>query len=83
MGRQPWMVYQVLKTSDAVSTVVKGPQVLSSIIMFALIYVILLVLILTLLARLIRQGPATGEPGQKLPEKWEPLSLKAERQTEG
>ena len=34
MGRQPWVVYEVLKTGDAVSAAVHAPQVLRSIIMF-------------------------------------------------
>jgi cytochrome bd ubiquinol oxidase subunit I len=83
MGRQPWVVYQVLKTSDAASTVVKAPQVLSSIIMFAVIYLLLTGLFLTLLARLFRQGPTAAGTGENFPESWQPLSLKAERQTAG
>jgi cytochrome d ubiquinol oxidase subunit I len=37
MGRQPWVVYEVLKTSDAASVVVKAPQVLRSIILFSVV----------------------------------------------
>jgi cytochrome d ubiquinol oxidase subunit I len=83
MGRQPWVVYEVLKTSDAVSPIVKAPQVLRSIIMFALIYALLTALFLTLLARLIRRGPADSGTEGDLPEAWQPLSLKGGRQTEG
>jgi len=32
---------------------------------------------------MIRQGPTTEAVGTELPEKWQPLSLKAGRQTEG
>jgi cytochrome d ubiquinol oxidase subunit I len=83
MGRQPWVVYQVLRTDEASSAVVKAPQVLSSLIMFGLVYLLLAVLFLSLLIRMIRKGPGAAAAEQKLPERWEPLSLKAERQTEG
>jgi cytochrome bd ubiquinol oxidase subunit I len=83
MGRQPWIVYQVLKTSDAVSPVIKAPQILSSIAMFTLMYLLLTVLFLTLLMRQIRNGPTSEHTEKSLPENWQPLSLKAERQTKG
>jgi cytochrome bd ubiquinol oxidase subunit I len=83
MGRQPWVVYEVLKTGDAASAVVKAPQVLSSIILFSVIYLLLGVLFFGLLMRMIRKGPTTEAAGTDLPETWQPLSLKAGRQTEG
>jgi cytochrome d ubiquinol oxidase subunit I len=83
MGRQPWVVYQVLKTGDAASVVVKPPQVLGSIILFSVVYLLLAVLFISLLIRMVRKGPATEAAGKDLPETWQPLSLKAGRQTEG
>ena len=83
MGRQPWVVYEVLKTSDAASVVVKAPQVLRSIILFGVVYLLLGVLFFGLLMRMIRKGPAAEAAGTGLPETWRPLSLKAGRQTEG
>jgi cytochrome d ubiquinol oxidase subunit I len=83
MGRQPWVVYQVLKTSDAASVVVSAGQVLRSIILFSVVYLLLGALFLSLLIRMIRTGPTTEAAGADLPEKWQPLSLKAGRQTEG
>jgi cytochrome d ubiquinol oxidase subunit I len=69
VGRQPWIVYPTLdaagnvagglKTSDAVSEVVTSRLVLSSIIMFGLIYAILFALWVFLLDRAIGQGPQT------------------------
>lgn len=61
MGRQPWVVYGLLRTSDALSEVVTANQVLFSLILFALIYSLLLVLFLYLLNKKIKAGP-TGEP---------------------
>jgi cytochrome d ubiquinol oxidase subunit I len=83
MGRQPWVVYEVLRTSDATSTVVKAPQVLRSIILFAVVYFLLGALFFSLLLRLIRKGPTTEAAPRDLPETWQPLSLRAGRQTGG
>jgi cytochrome d ubiquinol oxidase subunit I len=83
MGRQPWVVYEVLKTSDAASAVVKAPQVFRSIILFAVVYLLLGVLFFSLLIRMVRKGPTTEAVATGLPDTWQPLSLKAGRQTEG
>ena len=81
MGRQPWVVYGVLKTSEAASTAVKAPQVLVSIILFTLIYLMLTVLFLYLLARRIDEGPDGDEMDEDLPERWQALPLKTRRHT--
>ncbi len=57
MGRQPWVVYGLLRTSDALSEVVTANQVLFSLIMFTVIYTILLALFLYLLTKKIKAGP--------------------------
>jgi cytochrome d ubiquinol oxidase subunit I len=57
MGRQPWVVYGLLRTSDAFSAVVTANQVLFSLIMFTLIYALLFVLFLYLLNKKIKAGP--------------------------
>jgi cytochrome d ubiquinol oxidase subunit I len=57
MGRQPWVVYGLLRTSDALSKSVTANQVLSSLIMFFLIYLILFLLFLYLLNKKIKHGP--------------------------
>jgi cytochrome d ubiquinol oxidase subunit I len=57
MGRQPWVVYGLLRTSDAFSAVVTANQVLFSLIMFTLIYALLFVLFLYLLDKKIKAGP--------------------------
>lgn len=61
MGRQPWVVYGLLRTSDALSVAVSANQVLFSLILFFVIYAILLVLFLYLLNKKIKHGPSTGE----------------------
>ncbi len=51
MGRQPWVVYKVLKTIDGVSVVVSAGEVLFSIIAFSLIYLIFISLVIVLVRR--------------------------------
>ncbi len=57
MGRQPWVVYGLLRTSDAFSAVVTANQVLFSLIMFTLIYILLFILFIYLLDKKIKAGP--------------------------
>ncbi len=59
-GRQPWIVYGLMRTRDAVSTVVGAPQVLFSIVLFGALYLVLGLLWLYLLRREILHGPETG-----------------------
>lgn len=60
IGRQPWIVYGLLRTSEGVSRVVSSGQVLSSIIMFSFVYLLLFVLFIYLLDHKIRSGPESG-----------------------
>lgn len=57
MGRQPWVVYNVLRTANAVSKVLSAGQVLGSLIMFILIYTMIGFLFVFLLNRKIQHGP--------------------------
>lgn len=57
VGRQPWIVYHLLRTSDALSKVVTAHQVLASIIMFALVYLLLFAVFVFLLNDKIKHGP--------------------------
>ncbi len=57
VGRQPWIVYGLLRTKDALSKSVTGNEVLFSLILFLLIYVLLFILFLFLLDRKIKHGP--------------------------
>ena len=75
--------YQVLKTGEAVSAAIKAPQVLTSIILFSIIYIFIGFLFLLLLARLILRGPTPSDGEKTLVEKWLPLSLKGGRHTKG
>lgn len=57
VGRQPWIVWKLLRTSDGVSTCIHASQVSTSITMFVLIYLLLFSLFLFLLDRKIKHGP--------------------------
>lgn len=57
VGRQPWIVYKVLRTSEGVSTSIVSGQVLGSITMFLCIYILLFSLFIFLLDRKIKHGP--------------------------
>lgn len=61
MGRQPWIVQGLLRTQDGVSKAVSANQVLSSIIMYLVIFGFLLVVFLYLLDQKIKHGPDTAE----------------------
>lgn len=57
VGRQPWIVYGLLRTSEALSRNVSSGEVLASLIMFSLVYLLLLGLFVYLLYGKIQQGP--------------------------
>jgi cytochrome d ubiquinol oxidase subunit I len=56
VGRQPWIVYHLLKTKDAVSVTVGAGEILFSIILFALIYILLFSVLFVLLKKKINTG---------------------------
>ena len=57
VGRQPWVVYRILRTVDAVSLTVSAGEILFSIILFGLIYVFLGALYVYLVVREVKRGP--------------------------
>ena len=57
MGRQPWVVYGLLKTSDGLSKIVTANQIIFSLILFTLVYIVLFALFLFLMHRKIQHGP--------------------------
>jgi cytochrome bd ubiquinol oxidase subunit I len=61
VGRQPWIVYKLLRTADAVSVTVPAGQILFSLVLLSLIYVLLLGLYLFLLLKEMKHGPAPVE----------------------
>ncbi len=57
VGRQPWIVYGLMRTQEGISRVVSAAQTLGSLTLFVLIYALLFALFLYLLDHKIRQGP--------------------------
>ena len=64
VGRQPWVVYGLLRTSDALSQAVKAEHVLASLILFTLVYVLLFGLFLYLLNKKIQHGLDVSNNGE-------------------
>ena len=64
MGRQPWIVQNLLKTSDAVSTGLSTATVAASLTVFVLLYATLGVVDFILMRRYARQDPPqVDQPG--------------------
>jgi cytochrome d ubiquinol oxidase subunit I len=57
LGRQPWIVYDVLRTVDGTSPVVSAEEIVVSLGGFIVLYTILLALFLYVLNRKIQHGP--------------------------
>ncbi len=57
VGRQPWLVYGLLRTPEGLSRGVGGGAVFFSLMLFTLIYLVLFALFLFLLNEKIRHGP--------------------------
>ena len=57
IGRQPWIVWEQLRTADAYSPMVGTGNLVFSIVMFVLLYGLLFALFLFLLNRKIQDGP--------------------------
>jgi cytochrome d ubiquinol oxidase subunit I len=57
MGRQPWVVYGLLRTNKAFSQEVSSHQILFSLILFAVVYSLLLVLFIYSVNKKIKHGP--------------------------
>jgi cytochrome d ubiquinol oxidase subunit I len=60
VGRQPWTVYGLLRTSDSVSPSLTGTDVLYSLIGYMAVYLVMYPIGLLLMARLARAGPAAA-----------------------
>ena len=63
VGRQPWIVYGMLKTSDAVSRSISVGQVIMSLIAFTLVYGLLGAVDVYLLTKYAKQGPEKAIKG--------------------
>lgn len=77
MGRQPWIVYELMKTSDAVSKVVTANQIVASLVMFGFVYLLLFAAFVFLLTRKIQHGPDHADESEEMPESWKNVVRRA------
>ena len=59
VGRQPWIIYGVLRTGEAASPLPAWP-VGGSLALFAVVYLLLFLTAVYFAARIIRRGPDSG-----------------------
>jgi cytochrome d ubiquinol oxidase subunit I len=57
VGRQPWIVYKVMKTAEGVSPTLTTEQVALSLVTFCVLYIVLGALFMYLLIQKIQHGP--------------------------
>jgi len=61
VGRQPWTVYNLLLTKDAVSAVVPAGQILATLIGFIILYTLMYIAWGRFVFKLIKRGPQVSE----------------------
>jgi cytochrome d ubiquinol oxidase subunit I len=66
VGRQPWLVYGLLRTSKGVSPSVSSGEVLASIIMFGIVYALLFAVWVFVLNDKIQHGPEHSKEYKEL-----------------
>ncbi|MEN6625729.1 MAG: cytochrome ubiquinol oxidase subunit I [Candidatus Sumerlaeia bacterium] len=64
IGRQPWIVYGLMRTAAAASPSVGPGQIIASVLMFGAVYAMLFLVFIYVLDRKIRGGPEPVEPGE-------------------
>ncbi len=57
VGRQPWIIYGLMKTADGASVVVSASDILGSLIMFLLVYLLLFIMFIMLFLKFVKNGP--------------------------
>ena len=75
VGRQPWVVYGVLRTADAVSPNITSGSVLGSLIAYIVTYLLLFGFATWYLIKMLRTGPVTAPPQRGVQTAARPLSL--------
>jgi cytochrome bd ubiquinol oxidase subunit I len=63
IGRQPWVVFGLLRTSDAVSQLAPG-EVVFSVVGFSVLYLVMLVAYIAYVVHTVRIGPERDHPGR-------------------
>ena len=63
VGRQPWIVQGLLRTDEAISTVVSAGEILFSVLLFSAIYALFFGIWIFLLRHQLRKGPDEAVAG--------------------
>jgi cytochrome d ubiquinol oxidase subunit I len=74
-GRQPWAVYGTLRTADGVSPSVSAGMVLTSLIVFTLLYGVLAAVDGVLMTRYAKAGPPPPTPAEPITDEPRPLAV--------
>lgn len=61
VGRQPWVIYGLMRTSDAVTPSLTGVDVLASLIIYVVVYLVVYPVTLYYMVVLVRAGPVGEE----------------------
>jgi cytochrome d ubiquinol oxidase subunit I len=61
VGRQPWVIYGLMRTSDAVTPSLTGVDVLASLIVYVVVYLLVYPVTLYYMVVLVRAGPVSEE----------------------
>jgi len=61
VGRQPWTVYGLMRTAESVSPSLTGNDVIASLLLYMLVYLVVFPVGVTVMLRIIRRGPASAE----------------------
>jgi cytochrome d ubiquinol oxidase subunit I len=64
IGRQPWSVYRLLRTSESVSPTLRGGTVLTSIILFGFVYLLLFAVWIYVMNDKVQHGPEPVHPAK-------------------
>jgi cytochrome d ubiquinol oxidase subunit I len=66
VGRQPWTIYGLVRTVDSVSPSLTGSDVLISLVLYVVVYLIIFPVGLFLMLRMVWRGPAGGEEAEAI-----------------
>ena len=61
VGRQPWTIYGLMRTTDSVSPSLTGANVLLSLLLYIVVYLVVFPVGVSLMLRLVWRGPAASE----------------------
>jgi cytochrome d ubiquinol oxidase subunit I len=66
VGRQPWTIYGLFRTADSVSPSLTGPVVLTSLLLYAAVYLLIYPIGLFMMLKRVWEGPGADESAQPI-----------------